>query len=211
LNLNNTLKVKFRLSENKPDPIKGRSEMSSLKKLIKKAPVHERKIEIHTYPLENDRVIVEGWLKDERMVAGSTRDGRPRPPGVVHWMCVRLLLGGKPITILEAEAEMPTVPNPLCPTVASSVKKIIGLSIVAGFSEQVRKKLYGVEGCSHLMHLILAMGPAGLHGYWAGQSRRPRPSPRSFEEIPHLEYLINSCQLWREDGPLVRGLKQNLK
>ena len=183
--------------------------MSSLKKLVHNSPVHERKIDIHTYPLEDDRVIVEGWLRDERTTAGQTRDGRPRPPGVVHLMCVRLLLGGKPLTVLDAEAEMPTTPNPLCPTVADTVKKIIGLPILAGFSDQVRKKLYGVEGCSHLMHLILAMAPAGLHGYWAAQNRKPGPAPRSFEEIPHKEYLINSCRLWREGGPLIRNLKEH--
>ena len=185
--------------------------MNSLKDRIREAPVHERKLDIRTYPLENDRVIVEGWLRDERMVTGYNRDGRPRPPGVVHWMCVRLLLGGRPITILEAEAEMPTIPNPLCPTVADSVKKVIGLPIVSGFSDQVRKKLYGVEGCSHLMHLILAMGPAGLHGYWTNQARKPHSVPGSFEETPNLEYLINSCRLWREDGPLVRQLRETLK
>jgi hypothetical protein len=185
--------------------------MNTLKDRITQKPVHERKIEIHTYPLENNQVIVEGWLRDERMVPGQTRDGRPRPPGVVHWMCVRLLLGGRPITILEAEAEMPTIPNPLCPTVADSVKKIIGLPIVAGFSDQVRKKLYGVEGCSHLMHLILAMGPAGLHGYWAAQGQKEQKRPRTLEETPNLEYLVNSCRLWREDGPLIKQLREALE
>jgi hypothetical protein len=185
--------------------------MSTLKELIRENPVHKRRLDIHTYPLENGQVVVEGWLRDERLITGYNRDGRPRPPGVVHWMCVRLLLGGRPITILEAEAEMPTVPNPLCPTIADSVKKIVGLPIVAGFSDQVRKKLYGVEGCSHLMHLILAMGPAGLHGYWANQARRPLTIPDSFEETPNLEYLINSCQLWREDGPLIRQIRDALK
>ena len=185
--------------------------MSTLKELIRENPVHERKLDIQTYPLENGQVVVEGWLRDERRTSGYNRDGRPRPPGVVHWMCVRLLLGGRPITILEAEAEMPTVPNSLCPTVAETVKKIVGLPIVAGFSDQVRKKLYGVEGCSHLMHLILAMGPAGPHGYWANQARRPLTIPDSFEETPNLEYLINSCQLWREDGPLIRQFREALK
>ena len=185
--------------------------MSDLKNLIKEVPVHERKIDIRTFPLENDQALVEGWLHDERMVPGHNRDGSPRPPGVVHWMCVRLLLGGKPISILDAEAEMPTIPNPLCPTVADTVKKIIGLPIVAGFSDQVRKKLYGVEGCSHLMHLILAMGPAGLHGYWAAQSRKSQSLPESIEKIPHFEYLVNSCQLWREDGPLIKNLKGRMK
>ncbi len=185
--------------------------MSTLKELIPENPVHERKLDIYTYPLENGQVVVEGWLRDERLITGYNRDGRSRPPGVVHWIGVRLLLGGRPITILEAEAEMPIVPHKLCPTVAETVKKIVGLPIVAGFSDQVRKRLYGVEGCSHLMHLILAMGPAGLHGYWASQNRKPRSAPHSFEDTPDLEYLINSCQLWREDGPLIRQIRETLK
>jgi hypothetical protein len=185
--------------------------MSTLKELIREAPVHERKLEIRTYPLEEGRVIVEGWLRDERLIFGYHRDGSGRPPGVVHWMGVRLLLGGRPITILEAEAEMPTTPNTLCPTVAETVKKIVGLPVVAGFSDQVRKRLGGVEGCSHMMHLILAMGPAGLHGFWAHQSRKPHPIPKSFEEIEGLPYLINSCQLWSEDGPLIRQIKERFK
>lgn len=185
--------------------------MSTLKERILQNPVHERRIEIRTFPLGNDQVIVEGWLRDERMVSGYHRDGQPRPPGVVHKMCVRLLLGGRPLTILDAEAEMPTVPHPLCPTVAETVKKIIGLPIVAGFSEQVRQKLYGVEGCSHLMHLILAMGPAGLHGFWADQGRKSASVPRNLNEIPHLNLLINSCRLWRTDGPLLAQLQEALE
>jgi Protein of unknown function (DUF2889) len=181
--------------------------MSTLKDLIKEAPIHERKLTIRTYPLENDRVIVEGWLRDERLVSGFHRDGRPRPPGVVHLMGVRLLLGEHPLTIIEAEAEMSTTPHELCPTVADSVKKIIGLTITSGFSDLVRQRLGGTEGCSHLMHLVLAMGPAALHGYWAHLSREPQPVPRSFEEIPGLPYLLNSCQLWKEDGPLIQQIK----
>jgi len=110
------------------------------------------------------------------------------------------------LTIIEAEAEMHKAPNELCPTVADSVKKIVGLSIASGFSDQVRKRLSGVVGCSHLTHLILAMGPAVLHGFWAQQTRKPLPVPGSFEEVPGLPYLINCCRLWKEDGPLVERL-----
>ncbi|MBA4394881.1 MAG: hypothetical protein C0407_15120, partial [Desulfobacca sp.] len=116
-----------------------------------------------------------------------------------------------PINILEAEAEMPTIPHEGCPTVADSVKKIIGLPIVAGFSDRVRQRMGGVEGCSHMMHLILAMGPAALHGYWAHQSRQPFPTPRSYDEIPGLPYLVNSCRLWREDGPLIQQIRDRFR
>lgn len=176
--------------------------------MIKASPVHERRLEIRTYPVEEGRVIIEGWLRDERLAVGFHWDGKPRPPGVVHWMGVRLLVGGWPLTILDAEAEMRQVPHDLCPETLDSVQKIVGLSIVAGFSDRVRKRLGGVEGCSHLTHLIVAMGPAALHGFWAWMSRKRRPVPRSMEEMPGLSTLVNSCQLWRKDGPLMERVRQ---
>jgi len=185
--------------------------MPNLKELIQEAPVHERKMDLRTYPLDDNRIIIEGWLRDERLMSGFHWDGRPRPPGVVHWMGVRLLIGDWPLTILEAEAEMPTVPHELCPTVLDGVKKLVGLSIASGYSNQIRRRLGGIKGCAHLTQLILAMGPAALHGLWAHLSRQPRPVPRSLEEISGLPYLINSCQLWREDGPFVREIKQKFQ
>jgi hypothetical protein len=185
--------------------------MSRLKDLIRNTPVHERRLDFRTYPLENDRLIVEGWLRDEQLVPGYHWNGKPRPTGVVHWMCVRLLVGGWPVTILEAEAEMPDIPHELCPTTLESVKRIVGLAIVSGYSEEVHRRLGGVRGCAHLTHLIVTMGPAALHGYWTQQSRQRRPIPRSLDEFQGLTTLINSCKLWKEDGPLMQMIRETLE
>jgi hypothetical protein len=106
---------------------------------------------------------------------------------------------------------MVDIPHELCPTVADSIEKIVGVSVAAGFSEQIRRRLGGVEGCSHLTHLLLAMGPAILHGFWAQHSRQPRPLPRTKEEVQGLPYLINSCQLWRENGPLLQLVDETIE
>jgi hypothetical protein len=185
--------------------------MSRLKDLIRNTPVHERRLDFRTYPLENDRLIVEGWLRDEQLVPGYHWNGKHRPTGVVHWMCVRLLVGGWPVTILDAEAEMPDIPHELCPTTLESVKRIVGLAIVSGYSEEVHKRLGGVQGCAHLTHLIVTMGPAALHGYWTQQSRQRRPIPRSLDEFQGLTTLINSCRLWKEDGPLMQMIRETLE
>jgi hypothetical protein len=187
------------------------STMTRLKDLIQDAPVHERRLEFRTYPLEDERLIVEGWLRDERLVPGYHWDGRPSAIGVVHWMYVRLLAGGWPLSILDAEAEMPGVPHELCPTTLESVKRIIGLSIVSGYGEEVHKRLGGVQGCAHLTHLIVTMGTAALHGYWTQLSRKRRPLPRSLDEFPGLATVINSCKLWKEDGPLMQMLRETLE
>jgi len=185
--------------------------MSRLKDLIQTDPVHERHLEFRTYPLEDERMIIEGWLKDERLVPGYHWNGKSRPTGAVHWMCVRLLVGGWPVTILDAEAEMPDIPHELCPTTLESVKRIVGLSIVSGYSEEVHRRLGGVQGCAHLTHLIVTMGPAALHGYWTQISRQRRPIPRSLDEFLGLPQLINSCKLWREDGPFMQMIQEAME
>jgi hypothetical protein len=182
-------------------------ELERLKDLIKGSPVHERKLEFRSFPLEDGTLIVEGWLRDERLVSGFHWDGSGREPGVVHWMCARLLIGGFPPTILEAEAEMSRVPHDLCPTTLPAIQKVIGLSITSGYSERVRERIGGINGCSHLTHLLLSMGPAGLHGYWTQQTRRRRPLPRSLEEVPGLNSIVNSCKLWAKGGPLIQTVQ----
>lgn len=185
--------------------------MPTLKEKIQGAPVHERRLELHTYAAENDCLIVEGCLHDERLVSGYHWNGAPRESGVVHDMCVRFLIGDWPVTILDAEAEMNNVPHNMCPTTLEGIRRVVGLKIVAGYSDRIRKLFGGVRGCNHLTHLMMVMGTAALHGYWTKHSEKRRPLPRSLEEFDALPQLINSCALWSEDGPIMRELKAEIE
>ena len=60
------------------------------------APVHERKLQVRTYPLPDGNVIVEGSLRDERLVGIHHWSGDWADPGVVHHIVVRLLVGEWP-------------------------------------------------------------------------------------------------------------------
>lgn len=181
-----------------------------LKDLIHDKPVHQRAIDIRSYPLEDDRLIVEGRLKDDQLTPGYRWDGKRRSAGTVHRICVRLLVGEWPLKILDAEAEMEQVPHELCPTIQDSVRKMIGVTIASGYSSEVRRRLGGVRGCAHMTFLIMAMGPAAMHGYWTMRSKTRRPLPKSLEEFSGLSALINSCALWKMDGPMMRLIQEKL-
>ncbi len=185
--------------------------MNTLKDMIKEAPVRERRLEFKTHPVESSRVIVEGWFHDELLASGFHWDGRPRASGVVHRMCVRMLVGGSPLCILEAEAEMTRVPFEQCRTTLESVKRIVGMSIVSGYSDEVKNRMGGVRGCAHLAHLATAMGPAALHGYWSHRARQPRPESGAGKDLRAMAQIINSCQIWKEDGPRVRKFREMLQ
>lgn len=180
--------------------------MASLEEL-KGKKVHTRSIRIETYSVDEGRVIVEGTLEDTRVQPIYTITRKRRHAGPVHGMVVRLLLGGMPTEILDAEAEMPTVPMEICTQAIDSVKKLVGLPIVYGFSKAVKDRIIGTEGCNHLTSLILTMGSAAVQGMAAHRGRTPVP-PEAREMM--LEYVKDSCCVWREDGEHYRKTREEI-
>jgi len=182
--------------------------MSLADAIKKENRIHQRVLDMSTYALDDDRVVVEGTLRDERFRPIYELSGQRREPGVIHHMIIRLLIGGAPLRILDAEAEMPHIPMPLCATTAESVRKVIGIKIKSGFGERVHKLIGGKQGCAHLTHLLIVMVQEALHGYWTHKMRKPEPPPASLEEIDGLSYLLNSCRMWREDGPIMQRIRE---
>ncbi len=185
--------------------------MSGIKALIREGPVHSRLMEVRTYPAEEGRLVVEGRLRDERFVTGYHWNGEAFTPGVVHNLAVRFLVAEVPPVILDAEAEMLDVPNQHCPETLNSIEAMKGLSIVSGYGEEVRRRMGGVKGCAHLTQLVMVMGTAALHGAWIAGSRKPRPVPATPEAFAGLSQLVNSCRLWREDGPILAELREEMR
>ena len=144
--------------------------MSSLKEL-KGEHIQTRSIIIKSYDAGEGRLVVEGTLNDDRATDVYTAEGNHFPPGPVHGMVLRFLIGGMPPKILDAEAEMPTVPMDECPDAMVSVKDLVGLNIAYGFSKEVRNRMGKTKGCLHMTNLALAMASPCLQG-WANAGRR---------------------------------------
>ncbi len=185
--------------------------MSGIKALIQEGPVHSRLVEVRTYPAGDGKLVVEGRLRDERFVPGYHWNREAFTPGVIHNLVVRFLVGEVPPVILDAEAEMLDVPNEGCPDTLDSIETMKGLSIASGYGEEVRKRMGGVKGCAHLTQLVMIMGTAALHGAWIAGSREPRPVPATPEAFAGLSRLVNSCRLWRKDGPILAELREEMR
>ena len=182
--------------------------MSLVDAIEKQNRIHQRVLDMSTYALDDEKVVVEGVLRDERFRPIYELSGQRSEKGVIHHMIIRLLIGGTPLRILDAEAEMPHIPAPLCLTTRESVRKVVGLKIKSGFGARVHKLIGGVQGCAHLTHLLVVMVQEALHGYWTHKMRKPEPPPASLEDVEGLSYLLNSCSLWREDGPIMQEIKE---
>jgi hypothetical protein len=79
------------------------------------------------------------------------------------------------------------------------------LEIAPGYSTKVKKVIGGAKGCAHLTSLVIAMGESAVQGYWAAYGTESRRKGLSEQTI---KKFINTCHLWKEDGPIVKALRQ---
>jgi len=162
--------------------------------------IHSRQIDIATYKCTADSFIVEGVLRDDRLMDSYGPTGKSVPPGTVHHLIIRFEVKGPDLVIEDIEVEMPTIPNEFCIETIKCLDPIKGMQIVSGFTSKVKNLVGGVNGCVHLVALLTAMAPAAFQGVFSGMGRKLK--------APLIaERMKNTCWVWRAEGPLMSQLK----
>jgi hypothetical protein len=180
----------------------------SWKKMIKieadkHEKIHTRRIEVATYDCGHDGIIVEGTLKDDRLQTVHRPTGERIPPGRVHHMIIRMQVRGPNLAIEDIDVEMPTVPYKECIETLTSLEPVKGMQIASGFTNEVKDLVGGVKGCAHLVALLVSMASAAVQGAWTAAIRRPA-DPSGYRERA-MEAIVDTCRVWRRDGPKLKG------
>ncbi len=169
--------------------------------------LHTRNIEISSYICDDETIIVEGKLLDNRLVTWHSLSGETHPPDIVHQMVIRLIFDVSSLTITDIEAEMPNTPHEECREITRSLDKIKGLKIAPGITSKIKKMIGGTRGCVHLSTLLLTMCPAVIQGQWVHLARKPVDNFSS-DLLEH--YLIDTCHVWRKDGQLTEDIQKTM-
>jgi len=168
--------------------------------------IHSRSIEISTYEYDEEHIVVEGILKDDLLIPIYV-SGKEKQPHSPHHMMIQLLIECSSLTIKDINVEMPTIPYEWCNETSGSLDPIKGLKIEPGFTSKVKKILRESKRCLHLTTLLLAIVPTVMQGYWTYNARKPSSGGVPSEMIDH--YLIDTCWVWRINGPRIKMLNSS--
>jgi len=161
----------------------------------KTPPVHVRTIRVEVRSVGADELDITATLVDERP-APSLWFGA-EPPRVIHDMRLGLRVRHPGLVITEARCEMAAHPYTICPEALPALGQLVGLSISRGFTREVNERFGRERGCAHFTALIHALAPAARQGAGVAFPDHERPA----EGGP---WFVNTCQAWRENGPLHR-------
>jgi hypothetical protein len=179
--------------------------------MLKKELIHTRKITVNCYETDKERLIVEGFLTDDRLIPYVIQAlGEMHEPGLIHHVALTMELSIPDLKIVSIMAEMPVVPDAGCRDIKAAVQVLEGRSIRPGFTGEVRQLFGKKAGCLHLTHLILTMSSAAVQGLWAYLSRVSQDVSPSLPKLDE-SMLINSCHMWRKDGPFIQRIRAQRK
>lgn len=174
---------------------------------MKKELIHSRRIHVNCYETDAPHLVIEGFLTDERLFPYVIHSlGEERDKGMIHDVALTMEVTIPEMQILSSEAEMPVVPDAGCRDIKEAVRKLNGRRIQPGFTNEVRELFGKRAGCLHLTNLILAMSSAAVQGLWSYFSRMREGGLPSLPRIDGA-MLIDSCHMWRHDGPFVDRLR----
>ena len=141
-------------------------------------------------------------------VHGSLEDRRPQGApdwiqhdgDVIHHMEVTLTVTWPDLVVVAIDGAMRTFPHAgVCPDALPPLQSLVGVEVGRGFTRAVNQRIDRERGCTHVAALILAMGPVVRQGAGAAFGFATPGDPSG------TPWFVNSCQAWREGGPLHRA------
>lgn len=163
--------------------------------------LHARTMEFRGYRRADGLWDIEGRLTDVKTYAfpnefrGQIGAGEP-----LHDMWLRVTID-EDFVIRDIEAATDAGPYAICPAIAPNFKRMIGVRMRAGWRRQVRERLGGIEGCTHLVEALGGIATVAFQTLYPVIAKKEAARPRSARPP-----LLDSCHAFRSDGELARKL-----
>ncbi len=160
---------------------------------------HRRQIDVQVFARGNGLWEVDATLSDVKTWVAQLAQG-PRPAGTpIHEMLLRLVVNEQ-LDVVEAGSETRWMPYAgHCDAHGDAYARLIGLNLLQGFRKQLRDKLGGVLGCTHITELAQVL-PTAVVQAMVGEVI----DTRGEAEGARQPFQIDRCHALRSDGEPVR-------
>lgn len=163
---------------------------------------HTRQIACRAFRLENGFMEIEATLTDEK---GQEVPFRSRPPvragELMHRMSLSLTIDGDGV-LQKVKVDTQQAPWPDCGGTDAAYLSLIGLRIGPSFLRQVRERLGGTQGCTHVNDLVAQAANIYMQASWPDRVARQMAidqDPRRWPDKTTLTF-VDQCHAWRLDG-----------
>ncbi|MNN38589.1 hypothetical protein D3C81_1525950 [compost metagenome] len=169
--------------------------------------------------LHTRQVTCRGYLRDDGLFEfeGTLQDTKPRET----WLSFKQIAAGEPVHLMhivmtvdadfvihDVRTHSEATPTPYCAVSKAVYDSLHGLTIGPSFKKRLAERVGGEKGCTHLNELLGRMATTVYQTItlleYDAEYRKANPD---FQ--PGLqEWVAGTCHAYREDGDVVRVLRQ---
>jgi len=183
--------------------------------------LHLRDFIIRGYQRADGLYDVEAQLTDAKSYDFPNENrGTIHAGEALHGMWLRLTVD-EDMLIHACEAAADFGPFAMCGGGAAHFQRLAGVTIGRGFAREVKERVGGIEGCTHLREMLQQMATVAFQTLYPARTRRQAEAAARAAEAsgksggePHdatvaagfggAPALLNTCHAYRDDGPVVK-------
>ena len=160
---------------------------------------HRRQIDVQVFACGNGLWEVDAVLTDVKTRVAHMAEG-PRAPGTpIHDMLLRLVVNEQ-LDVVAAGSESRWVPYAgVCDEHGDVYTRLVGLNLLQDFRKQLRQRVGGVLGCTHITELAQVLPTAVVQAF-AGEVIDTRGMAAGAAK----PFQIDHCHALRSSGEAVR-------
>ena len=170
--------------------------------LPKPAPrklAHTRTVTCRGYQRDDGLWDIEGHLQDTKPFSfpHQARGGAIEAGEPIHEMWIRITIDSE-FTVHDAIAVTDWSPYQVCPAATDGFRQLVGLQIGPGWTRNVKDRLGGIKGCTHLTELLGPVATTAFQTLWPFREAQERTN--THRKRPPI---IDTCHALRSDGAVV--------
>jgi hypothetical protein len=124
----------------------------------------------------------------------------------IHAMRIVLTIDAQKV-IRHVEAHTDAGPTPWCAHINEAYASLAGVTIGAGFMKEVKRRLGGRLGCTHLTELLGPIATTAIQTMMGLETMRHPDRKPAAPGRRAGQPMIDSCYAWRDGGEVVRMVK----
>lgn len=165
---------------------------------------HTRQIVCTEYIRDDGLYDIEARMMDTK-ASDSSLLCKQLPAGEpLHDMRVTITVDAG-LVIRSAQAHIEAAPTPYCARINETYGKLVGIRISGGFMKEVKARVGGVNGCTHLTELLGPMATTAFQTLMGlGNHVHSAAAGTAEPVLP----MLNTCHTWRADGEVVQIVKR---
>lgn len=168
-----------------------------------RALVHTRQITCDVYQRGDGAYEVEANMFDRKTVQAVLPFRTVAPNEKFHDMHLALTVSAD-LVIERVEARTGAAPTPFCKEINAAYAGLRGLRIGPGFKAQVKARVGGVNGCTHLTDMLGPIATTLVQASFARMQTAQRLREIENQTVVARPWVIDTCHAYRADAEAAR-------